>query len=111
MKNLKTIQEKAVEEFHKKYDFSEQETLEYDNLIGIADFLTQAISDSFNKGVEEAEKMIKMEIPLEVPPNKDDSYESLNAQFQAIKENNNIKSRNLLKSDLLSKLSQLKDKK
>ena len=40
-------------EFREKYDFSESKTLEYDNLVGIEDFI-QSLLD---KQIEEIEKM------------------------------------------------------
>ena len=42
---MKEIDE-VIKEFHKKYDFSESSTLEYDNLVGIADFLKEALTQA-----------------------------------------------------------------
>lgn len=47
---LLELQEEAKEEFDKKYDFSESKTLEYDNLIGIKDFINSLIEKAFEEG-------------------------------------------------------------
>ena len=49
MKNLKSV----LEEFHKKYDFSENKTLEYDNLMTIPDFFTASLISLLEECVPE----------------------------------------------------------
>lgn len=46
------------ERFNKKYDFSESATLEYNNLVGIADFIIAEIDKLMEGKREEVEKKI-----------------------------------------------------
>lgn len=54
--------ESIVAEFDAKYDFSESKTLEYDNLIGIADFLREKFTLSIAEGERKAAESIKQQI-------------------------------------------------
>lgn len=56
-----TFIEMKIEEFHRKYDFSENETLEYDNLIGIAGFLKSSLQEQRQSILEEIEKLPKVQ--------------------------------------------------
>jgi|APSaa5957512535_1039671.scaffolds.fasta_scaffold33621_6 hypothetical protein len=41
-----------IKKFHQKYDFSENKTLEYDNLVGIADFIEQSFHTFIQNEIE-----------------------------------------------------------
>ena len=53
MGDMEQTTQKLIKEFHNKYDFSESKTLEYDNLVGIADFIEQAIAQAVQQSFSE----------------------------------------------------------
>jgi transcription termination factor NusB len=47
-----TKKQEILKRFHQKYDFSENKTLEYDNLVGIADFISDSLDEYRDEVVE-----------------------------------------------------------